>query len=64
MNRIQENPDFIKDPVSGAVVNVNKTAHMLAIEAAKQRKQQKEDINTMMRLIIELKQEVAELKER
>ena len=70
MLRVKDNQDFVKDPVSGAVVNINSSAYENAMRAHKIAKEREErmqsmegDINNLKEMLNDVRGLLAEFKQ-
>lgn len=62
MKVVEENPDLVRDPSSGAIVNRNKSAYEAALTAARRAKETQQEINEAFSDINNLKEEMADIK--
>lgn len=53
--KVRDNPDYVRDPNTGAILNVNEKKILRARERKKQRLQEKEEIKKMKSDIHEIK---------
>lgn len=60
--QVEGNPDLVRDPSSGAIINVNASAYRNAVESAKKRKEQSNKLDSAMDDINNLKGEISEIK--
>ena len=54
--------DIVKDPVTGAVINVDSDAHRAAVESSKLRQHAKDQINANTNDINSIKEELSDIK--
>lgn len=59
---VEENPDLVRDPYSGAIVNTNSSAYRSSVEAAKKRKIESEKLEGAVQDINNLKNDINEVK--
>tara|TARA_R100000700_G_scaffold35742_1_gene44507 strand:- start:106 stop:339 length:234 start_codon:yes stop_codon:yes gene_type:complete len=63
MKIIDGRTDIVKDPVTGAVINVDSDAHRAAVESSKLRQQAKDQINANTNDINSIKEELSDIKD-
>ena len=63
MKIIEGRTDIVKDPVTGAVINVDSDAHRAAVESSKLRQHAKDQINANTNDINSIKEEVSDIKD-
>tara|TARA_Y100000114_G_scaffold137778_1_gene140298 strand:- start:137 stop:367 length:231 start_codon:yes stop_codon:yes gene_type:complete len=61
--KIQDEIGYVKDTISGAILNINKNEVEAARERKKLRKQQEQEIKDMKETVHHLKNEMSEVKE-
>ena len=61
--KIQDEIGYVKDTISGAILNINKNEVEAARERKKLRKQQEQEIKDMKETVHYLKNEMSEVKE-
>ena len=62
MKIIEGRTDIVKDPVTGAVINVDSDAHRAAVESSKLRQHAKDQINANTNDINSIKEELSDIK--
>ena len=62
MNIVQGRTDIVRDPQSGAIINVDVASHEAAVTASKARQLAKEQINTNTNDINSIKEELSDIK--
>ena len=63
MKIIEGRTDIVKDPVTGAVINVDSDAHRAAVESSKLRQHAKDQINANRNDINSIKEELSDIKD-
>jgi|TARA_E500000318_G_scaffold89885_1_gene87566 hypothetical protein len=63
MKIIEGRTDIVKDPVTGAVINVDSDAHRAAVESSKLRQHAKDQINANTNDINSIKEELSDIKD-
>ena len=63
MKIIEGRTDIVKDPVTGAVINVDSDAHRAAVESSKLRQYAKDQINANTNDINSIKEELSDIKD-
>lgn len=63
MKIIDGRTDIVKDPVTGAVINVDSDAHRAAVESSKLRQHAKDQINANTNDINSIKEELSDIKD-
>ena len=63
MKIIDGRTDIVKDPVTGAVINVDSDAHKAAVESSKLRQHAKDQINANTNDINSIKEELSDIKD-
>ena len=61
--KIQDEIGYVKDTVSGAILNINRTEVEAARERKRLRKQQEQELESMKETVHDLKNEMSEVKE-
>lgn len=61
--KIQDEIGYVKDTISGAILNINKNEVEAARERKKLRRQQEQEIKDMKETVHHLKNEMSEVKE-
>lgn len=61
--KVHDEIGYVKDTVSGAILNINKNEVEAARERKKQRKQQERELESMKETVHNLKNEMSEVKE-
>ena len=62
MNIVQGRTDIVRDPHSGAIINVDVASHEAAVTASKARQLAKEQINLNTNDINSIKEELSDIK--
>ena len=62
MNIVQGRTDIVRDPHSGAIINVDAASHEAAVASSKARQLAKEQINTNTNDINSIKEELSDIK--
>ena len=62
MNIVQGRTDIVRDPQSGAIINVDVASHEAAVTASKARQLAKEQINLNTKDINSIKEELSDIK--
>jgi len=62
MENIEGRTDIIKDPYTGAIINIDTGAHRAAVEASKARQLAKEQLKTNTNDINSIKEELSDIK--
>ena len=62
MKIVEGRTDIVKDPVTGAVINVDSDAHRAAVASSKLRQQAKDQINANTNDINSIKEELSDIK--
>ncbi len=60
--KVKDEPDLMRDAVSGAIVNTNRTAYDRAVARAKAAQQQRDELRSATREINNIKCEMHEIK--
>ena len=63
MKIIEGRTDIVKDPVTGAVINVDSDSHRAAVESSKLRQHAKDQINANTNDINSIKEELSDIKD-
>ena len=63
MKIIDGRTDIVKDPRTGAVINVDSEAHRAAVESSKLRQRAKDQINANTNDINSIKEELSDIKD-
>jgi|21_taG_2_1085346.scaffolds.fasta_scaffold00519_5 hypothetical protein len=63
MKIIDGRTDIVKDPRTGAVINVDSDAHRAAVESSKLRQHAKDQINANTNDINSIKEELSDIKD-
>ena len=63
MKIVEGRTDIVKDPVTGAVINVDSDAHRAAVESSKLRQHAKDQINANTNDINSIKEELSDIKD-
>lgn len=59
---VEDNPDLVRDPHSGAIINTNRAAYEQAVTIANQKKAEADKLNSAVEDINNLKEEIGEIK--
>ena len=62
MKIIDGRNDIVKDPITGAVINIDSDAHRAAVESAKARESAKDQLTTNTNDINSIKEELFDIK--
>ncbi len=62
MKIIDGRNDIVKDPITGAVINIDSDAHRAAVESAKARESGKDQLTTNTNDINSIKEELSDIK--
>jgi len=62
MHTIEGRADLVKDPDTGAIINIDGAAHRSAVAGAKARERAKQQLNSNTTEINSIKEEVSEIK--
>ena len=62
MKIIDGRNDIVKDPITGAVINIDSDAHKAAVESAKARESAKDQLTTNTNDINSIKEELFDIK--
>ena len=62
MHTIEGRTDIVKDPDTGAIINIDNAAHRSAVAGHKARQRAKEEIKNNTNEINSIKEEVSEIK--
>tara|TARA_Y100000593_G_scaffold89083_1_gene172523 strand:+ start:147 stop:380 length:234 start_codon:yes stop_codon:yes gene_type:complete len=62
MHTIEGRTDIVKDPNTGAIINIDNAAHRSAVAGHKARQRAKEEIKNNTNEINSIKEEVSEIK--
>jgi len=62
MKIIDGRNDIVKDPITGAVINIDSDAHKAAVESAKARESAKDQLTTNTNDINSIKEELSDIK--
>jgi len=62
MKIIDGRTDIVKDPHTGAIINIDTGAHRVAVEASKARQLAKEQLNNNTNDINSIKEELSDIK--
>ncbi len=60
--KVKDEPDLMRDAVSGAIVNTNRTAYDRAVARAKAAQEQRDELRSATREINNIKCEMHEIK--
>jgi len=62
MKIIDGRNDIVKDPITGAVINIDSGAHKAAVESARARESAKDQLTTNTNDINSIKEELSDIK--
>ena len=63
MKIIDGRNDIVKDPITGAVINIDSDAHKAAVESARARESAKDQLTTNTNDINSIKEELSDIKD-